>query len=79
MREFHVADEVEGLYRNGQWYPARIRLIQDDGKYLLDWNDGDAQDRVKSKVEIRMLASDGQVCSQSKKEPTMFRENRLQD
>jgi hypothetical protein len=55
---FNISDEVEGLYQNGQWYRAKINSIQDDGKYLLDWNDGDTQDRVKSAAELREIPSD---------------------
>ena len=51
--EFRVGDEVEGKYKNGRWYPAVVKEVQEDGTYLLDWNDGDSEDRVKSARQLR--------------------------
>jgi hypothetical protein len=33
---------------------ARVAEIRSDGQYLLDWDDGDAQDRVKPLNLIRV-------------------------
>ncbi len=52
-----MGEEVEGLYKNGHWYPAKVNSIRDDGGYLLDWNDGDAQDRVKAAEQLRRPAA----------------------
>ncbi len=41
-----------GRYSSGQWYPARVSEVLEDGRYVLDWDDGDPQDRVKGPEEV---------------------------
>jgi hypothetical protein len=53
QEEYRVGQDVEGLYKNGIWYGAKINSIQEDGVYLIDWNDCDPQDRVKSFFRLR--------------------------
>ncbi len=50
-----VGEDVEGLYQNGIWYRAKVNSIHEDGMYLLDWNDGDPQDRKKSAASLRKI------------------------
>ena len=56
--EFGVGDRVRGLYKNGKWYLASVEAYNpDDGTYLLKWDDGDSQDRVKTPEQLQ--AADG--------------------
>jgi len=48
-----VGDQVEGLYKNGEWFKATIERINGDGTYTLKWADGDTQDKVKPAAKIR--------------------------
>jgi hypothetical protein len=43
---------VWGRYSSGQWYPARVSEVLEDRRYVLDWDDGDPQDRVKGPEEV---------------------------
>ena len=56
-RAFQVGDRVWGLYRNGRWYPATIAEARGDGRFVLSWDDGDTQDRVKEPADIRPLTA----------------------
>ena len=53
--EYRVGDEVEGKYKNGRWYPATVKAVQEDGTFLLDWDDSDPEDRVKSARQLRKV------------------------
>jgi len=45
---------VDARYSTGQtFYRARVVQKQVDGKFLIDWDDGDGWDRVKSSSELR--------------------------
>jgi len=57
-RSYYKGDSVTALHKNGNWYGATISSIQSDGKYFLNWDDGDESDRVKSANKI-----DGAVTS----------------
>ena len=50
---FKAGDAVDGLYKNGKWYPAVIDKKNDNGTYTLNWNDGDTADRIKAAKDIR--------------------------
>ena len=54
-RAYQVGDRVWGRYCNGRWYPARVAGAQGDGRYMLDWVDGDSQDRIKGPEEVSLL------------------------
>lgn len=55
---FCKGERVEGLYKNtGSWYKATIIHVYSDGDYLLDWDDGDSQDRRKDATKLRWFAS----------------------
>ncbi len=43
-----------GRYRSGRWFPARVAEVLGDGRYVLDWDDGDPQDRVKGPDEVSL-------------------------
>jgi hypothetical protein len=77
QKGYRVGEAVEGHYRNGNWYGARISSIQEDGLYVLDWNDGDTQDRGKSAIRLRAPAASGDaaVC-QSLREVEMDKRGR---
>jgi hypothetical protein len=52
--EFAVGDRVKGLYKNGNWYLATVEAYNPgDGTYLLKWDDGDSQDRVKTPEQLQ--------------------------
>ena len=38
---------------DGRWYGAVIARVREDGKYEVDWDDGDEEDRVKERRELR--------------------------
>ncbi|CAE8601308.1 unnamed protein product, partial [Polarella glacialis] len=48
-----VGDEVQGLYKTNRWYPARIANITAEGMYVLNWNDRDPSDQVKTLDQLR--------------------------
>mmetsp|Transcript_64472 Transcript_64472/g.172661 ORF Transcript_64472/g.172661 Transcript_64472/m.172661 type:complete len:98 (-) Transcript_64472:104-397(-) len=50
---FQKGDRVEGLYRNGVWYRATVADPLEGGLFLLNWDDGDSQDRVKTAAQLR--------------------------
>jgi hypothetical protein len=64
---FEIGDEVEGQYKNGNWYTARIASKNPNGTFVLNWDDGDTQDRVKPSHQIRLRNSQKQkvqvICS----------------
>jgi hypothetical protein len=46
---------VDARYSTGQtFYRARVVKKQSDGKFLIEWDDGDEQDCVKSSSELRL-------------------------
>lgn len=49
---FNVGDHVLGLFGDGQWYGATL-LERKKRKWLLEWDDGDVQDRLKVEEELR--------------------------
>ena len=52
---FTAGSIVDARYSSGQtFYRARVVEKQADGKFLIDWDDGDGKDRVKSSSELRM-------------------------
>jgi hypothetical protein len=45
--------KVEALFCNGCWYPAEISEVRQNGLlYLVNWEDGDQQDRLKFENEV---------------------------
>ncbi len=52
--QYLVGDRVWGRYSSGRWYPARVAEARGDGWYVLDWEDGDPQDRVKGPEEVKL-------------------------
>jgi hypothetical protein len=38
---------------DGRWYGAVICEVLCDGRYVVDWDDGDVEDRVKGRRELR--------------------------
>jgi hypothetical protein len=55
---FDVGDRVEGKYKTGKWYCAVIESRNKDGTFVLRWDDGDPEDRVKLGKELRYRAGD---------------------
>jgi protein-tyrosine phosphatase len=51
-RKYSVGEEVISRYVDGNWYKARIAEARQDGTYIVNWNDTDTRDRVKSNEEI---------------------------
>ena len=52
-QDFKVGDIVEGRYFNNEWYPAKIAACTADGTYVLLWEDGDLNDRIKGTEQLR--------------------------
>jgi hypothetical protein len=51
---FKAGSIVDARYSTGQtFYRARVVQKQVDWKFLIDWDDGDGRDRVKSSSELR--------------------------
>jgi hypothetical protein len=51
---FKAGSIVDARYSTGQtFYRARVVQKQVDWKFLIDWDDGDGWDRVKSSSELR--------------------------
>ncbi len=46
---------VRGWHKSGAWYGAKVVRPVEGGRYLLEWQDGDTQDTLKSMSEIRAL------------------------
>ena len=74
---FKVGDLVEGLYKNNKWYRAKLSSMNNNGTFVLDWEDGDNQDRVKAVHQIRyrtvqtkkiqmVCSAEGQQCGHCK-------------
>jgi len=56
VRHFEVGAKVEGNYRGlGVWYPGRIEAFQGDGRYDLNYDDGEKEMRVDA-TRIRLAA-----------------------
>ena len=54
-KKFTVGEKVKGNYRRrGRWYDARIRNVNDDDSYDLDYDDGERENRVdRNQVRYR--------------------------
>jgi len=50
---FAPGQEVYAWHRNIGWTSATVAQLRDDGKYLLNWADGDESDRVKTRTNLR--------------------------
>ncbi len=55
---FDVGDRIEGKYKTGKWYSAVIESRNMDGTFVLRWDDGDTEDRVKLAKDLRYKAGD---------------------
>jgi len=53
---FHVGSRVEGCYKNGLWYEAKI-VGTVGKKFILAWSDGDGEDTIKSRDELCLITS----------------------
>jgi len=52
---FAVGDTVLAFYAaDGNEYPVTVAEVRDDGTFLVDWADGDPQDRVKTAEQMQM-------------------------
>ncbi len=52
---FPVGTRVSAEYQDGEWYPVRVAKVFDGSQYLLNWDDGDEEDRVKSANLVRAV------------------------
>jgi len=50
-----AGDRVDGRFKDGQLYPATVSTVQPDGTYVVDWDDGDGQDRTKPRAQLRLV------------------------
>jgi hypothetical protein len=55
---FAPGQEVLAWHRNLSWKPATVAQLRDDGKYLLNWADGEESDRVKTRTNLRKGVKD---------------------
>ena len=53
VETFKVGDKVEGRFRSGRWYCAVIAKCNDNGTYVIKWDDGDPSDTVKAADALR--------------------------
>jgi hypothetical protein len=54
QRPFEISQKVDALHCNGCWYPAKISEVKEsDSLYMIDWEDGDTQDRLKFVCEVK--------------------------
>lgn len=50
---FKIGDSVDALFKDGRWYAAKVAEVWTDGRFLLDWNDNDPTDRIKTLNQLR--------------------------
>ena len=59
-----VGTKISGLYKsNGNWYGGVIAGKQEDGMFVVDWDDGDKKDKVKPLSELAVRLSSVRVGS----------------
>ncbi len=72
---FQPGDTVEAQYKTGRWYTAKIASKNADGNFVINWDDGDAQDRVKPPNQIRpksgVPANEREVLTKEKMKPAL--------
>ena len=72
---FKPGDVVEAQYKTGRWYSAKILSKNADGNFTINWDDGDAQDRIKPPNQIRLKsgapANDLEVLTKEKMKPAL--------
>jgi len=62
--ELEVGEQVVASGPHEIWFPACIVEKRDDGDYLLAWEDGNAEDRVKSRDKLHRVTVAGRgMCS----------------
>lgn len=55
---FVAGQEVFAWHRTHGWTSAVVSSVRDDGKYLLNWVNGDETDRVKTRTNLRKGVKD---------------------
>ena len=50
---FSVGDKVQAQFRDGRWYSATISAVHADKSYLVDWDNGNTEDRTKTISSLR--------------------------
>ena len=48
-----VAQLVEGKHRSGGWHNCQIKEIKGIDQYMVQWQDGDTTDTLKTKTQLR--------------------------
>lgn len=65
---FVAGQEVLAWHRVNGWRSAVVATVRDDGKYFLNWVDGDETDRIKTRTNLRKGVKD-QLKTSSKSSP----------
>jgi len=53
-----VGMKISGLYKsNGKWYGGVIAGKEEDGRFVVDWDDGDKKDKIKPLSELAVRLS----------------------
>jgi hypothetical protein len=50
---FVIGQEVLAWHRSNGWQPAVVMAVREDGKYVLNWLNGDESDRIKTRTNLR--------------------------
>ena len=59
QHQFEIDQLVEAKFsRTGLFYKAQILSLLDDGKYEIEWQDKEQQDRIKTADELREVPFD---------------------
>jgi len=59
LEGYGVGDRVEALHSNGVWFPATVKENFTNGTYLLEWDDGQLDERQKPLSEMRRAIGTG--------------------
>ena len=51
--EWSKGKHMFGKYRDGHWYPCVLAQARGDGIFVVSWDDGDEDDRIKSADDLR--------------------------
>jgi hypothetical protein len=71
--ELKNGTKVEGRYGAGQvWYPGTIKKVRADGTFLIEYDDGDSEDKVSSDMIRPHVSDDGEPLKKGAKVEARF-------
>jgi hypothetical protein len=63
-----IGSEVEVLFEDGKWYPGQIKSRDNDGRYKVEFDDGDKCDFAEGDPDVRLVSGSPQAqCLESLK------------